>query len=103
MGLIYLLRMIRLGRGCPGVASQTWGHPFGLKSTLIIAPASGLAVNGGFLVAIPASDFGTVGVGGPYSYTQRNTFPGTVANGINSSPSTNNNMFLFSYRYLLFI
>ena len=47
--------------------------------------------------------FGTLQAGGQYSYTQRTIFPGTGPTAASrSSPTTADNMFLFSFRYLPF-
>jgi hypothetical protein len=48
-------------------------------------------------------NFGTMQAGAQYSYTRRNTFAGAVqTNGSNRAPSTDENMFLVSFRYLPF-
>ena len=48
------------------------------------------------------SSYGTMQVGAQYSYVDRNTFQGVGPKGTTLSPSTNENMFLFSLRYLPF-
>jgi hypothetical protein len=49
------------------------------------------------------SNYGTAEVGAQYEYVDRNTFQGVGATpGSTLSPSTNENMFLFSVRYLPF-
>ena len=48
-------------------------------------------------------NFGTMEVGAQYSYTRRSTFGGIPASaGGNGAPSTDENMVLFSFRYLPF-
>ena len=48
-------------------------------------------------------DYGTMQVGAQYSYTRRSTFSGTAATrGGNGAPSTDENIIMFSFRYLPF-
>jgi hypothetical protein len=48
------------------------------------------------------SNFGTVQLGLQYEYVNRETFSGVGAKGTTLAPSANENMFLFSFRYLPF-
>ena len=49
------------------------------------------------------STYGTLQIGAQYAYIDRNTFQGVgTTKGSTLSPSTNENMFLFSFRYLPF-
>jgi hypothetical protein len=101
--------------GAEGVGNKTFGGTFGYGNPN--TNLSGCTAELGSCAAVTSaivegtigawwriiqSSYGTMQIGAQYAYVDRNTFQGVGAKGTTLSPSTNENMFLFSVRYLPF-
>jgi hypothetical protein len=101
--------------GAEGVGNKTFGGTFGYGNPN--TNLSGCTAELGSCAAVTSaivegtigawwrviqSNYGTMQLGAQYAYVDRNTFQGVGAKGTTLSPSTNENMFLFSVRYLPF-
>jgi hypothetical protein len=101
--------------GAEGVGNKSFGGTFGYGNPN--TSLSGCTAELGSCAAVTSaivegtigawwrviqSNVGTVQIGAQYAYVDRNTYQGLGPKGTTLSPSTNQNMFLFSLRYLPF-